>query len=582
MNLKTTLQFIVFFLPNLLFAQNRNEKVRQLNLVVEAMNTFHYLNYNFCNDAIQLAEAIDESKDKINPNYFYSSKTQKSGKVYYTGIESNFHFKELTPDKKNYLPDYQSEMIPFLKAKEKVLQLLAKGKYKQNSAIELGIKKYFEKVDSLFYYYSKINNYVFNKSYVTDPEFDFAQKLLKGMEKCYNEFYDTMNELYKSIQDYYRLALPLNNTHTGIQNAEKELSLSMDNLDAWKEKLLSGDYSQNTFFDSKVRELNKDGRTKDSLYLYKTYGYDAGPNNGWFAHERYNTFYRVMESTIFHFISNRLNKEPYLDTIKQKYNRFAMSYKHIVDDYNDFIELADGKFMKENSSCCLGPEQYDKNENVMLKKPTLPWLFGYVEQNKIEATKIGFTGEEKNDDQSLLNKATPHHLIYLLDASNSMNEEHKIDLVKSTVKYVTNLQRQEDHISILSFSSEAHILLENTACNFKQEINSKIDAIKASGSTNFDEGIQLSFTIAMTHKLNKGANKILLFTDGLFELSKKTIKKLRSFKNEGIELCIVYLGNINNTALDNEFYSICKKIDARFYNINSTNLKTILLKEAAE
>jgi hypothetical protein len=572
---------ILILIPTLAFSQNRNEKVRELNVIVDAMNSFHYLNYNFYHDASQLAEAVDESKEKINPNYFYATKTTKTSKTHYTGIESNFRFKELTPDENNYLPSYQSEMIPFLKAKEKVVQLLNKGKFKESRTVEIGVKNYIQSVDSLFYYNNKINDYVFEKSYTTDQKFSAAKNLLKAMEKCYDQFYAAMNELYASMQTYYKSALPLNKTHLSIQNAEKELSLSIDNLNAWKIKLLEGDYTENNFFDSKVRQLNKEGKNKDSIYLYKTYGYDAGPNNGWFAHERYNTFFRVMESTIYHYATNRYDKAAYLDDIKQKYNQFAMSYKHIIDDYNDFIELADGKLMKETSSCCLGPEQYDKNENVMLRKPTLPWLFGYVDLEKNTLTETTITFEEPND-QTLINKAAPHHLIYLLDASNSMNEDHKIDLVKSTAKYVVNLQRQEDKISILSFSTVAHLLLENTACNFKKEINSKIEAIEASGSTNFDEGISLSFEIAMNHRISNGANKILLFTDGLFELSKKTIKQLKAFRNQGIDLSIIYLGNVNNAALENEFNSICKKINARFYNINATNLKTILLKEATE
>ncbi len=73
---------------------------------------------------VHLAEGLYKSKEKINPNYFYSSLNTNSSLVYYTGMEKAFRFKELKPDSKGHLPSHMADLIAWLEAKERVLEIL--------------------------------------------------------------------------------------------------------------------------------------------------------------------------------------------------------------------------------------------------------------------------------------------------------------------------------------------------------------------------------------------------------------------------------------------------------------------------
>jgi Mg-chelatase subunit ChlD len=577
---------ILLCIPTLFFAQTRSEKVRDLNAIVDFMITFNYLNIGYSQDAVQLTNAFYRSKEEIAENYFYCSKTKNKGTVYFTGIEESMHFKELQPNDGKTLKGYQSEMIPFLKSREKVKSLLNKKKFVSNYGIETNLNLYLKTIDSLLFYNTKLNDYMFEKIYRTDNQFKIGKEIQKFSQHYSNELLQTSEILFASIEKYYNKELPLNASLPAIQNGEKEIRMTIDILDQWKLKILSGDYSQNEVFDAKIRVLNMTGMSKIDKFFTKTYGLFFDNANGWYVKTRYKDFFRGMESTIYHFVKDNESKIEYLDTVKQKFNTFSSSYKHIIDDYNRFIEFADGKTMKERSDG-ESPKEYNTNTNVMLKHPTLPRLFGYVDiknpvinEPKLQQQNLKIVSE--NQDQNLINKSLPHHLVYLLDTSNSMNVGDKMALVKSNAKYLLNLQRESDKLSILTFADKTKVLLENKSCNQKNEIATIIDDLKAKGGTNINQGIELAIEIATINKLKEGKNKILLFTDGSFSVSVNSEKLLVALQEKQINFCIVYLGEILYKGNEKSFELLCERTKIKFYNVNKTNLKEILIKEATE
>ncbi len=181
-----------------------------------------------------------------------------------------------------------------------------------------------------------------------------------------------------------------------------------------------------------------------------------------------------------------------------------------------------------------------------------------------------------------ISTALPHHLVYLLDASNSMQEANRIEEVKTNAISLINVQRSVDNISIVSFSDSSNVLVENKPCNLKQEISRIINDIRVDGGTNIEAGVKKSIELATTYKTKNGKTKILLFTDGSFELNKKTIKMISALQKEDMKFCIIYLGGAENTGIDEVYEPFCKKTKAVFYNVNNIKLKDILLKEAIE
>jgi len=577
--------FLLFLLPLLGYTQSRNEKVRILNSVVDLMNEASRLNQTYYFDAVQLSKALYQSKDKLNENYFYSDRSRHNGTTYYTGMEKTFRFKELLPDKNNQLPVYMADMIPYLEAREKVELLL---KEKNKTAITPSISKqvtgYISATDSLFYVHTLLTNYIADKAFRTDNNFSTAKKLLEENSQWFEKCYSASAQLYSAIENYYVSALPLNKTHAEIQNAEKEIKLTLLVMDAWQNELYHGNNSLNKTHDAEIRALNKTGLSKDSLFLFKTKGYDH-PNSGWWAHTRYRTFYTSMQSTAYWYATSSYSKEPFLKETEQHYNKFILSYNPTIENYNRFIEITDGKTFVEASSCCLGKEEVDTNQNVMLKKPRLLYQYSFIDADSPVSENSTSVIKDTSLDmrrQELINNALPHHLVYLLDASASMNEFERLIHLKESAKYLVKLQREKDRISMVSFSTKATTIIKNSPCNYKTEINSKIDLIQAAGGTNINDGMLKAFTLADSCMIVGGKNKILLITDGLFSMSKETLRLLKSFKDKQLELCIIYLGNSQSNTIEKEFKSICEKANGRFYNTNTIHLKDALLIEASE
>ncbi len=575
--------YFFLFLPVLIFSQERNEKVRHLNAIIELMDEASRLNYTYYYDAVQLARGVYKSSKEVNPGYFYSSRGQHSGAVYYTGMEKAFRFKELTPDANKRLPGYMADLIPYLEEKEKALLWLKKPHPGFDKAIDSVLLEYITKTDSLFYYNSLLSDYVATKTFTTDAKFTVAKKILKQNETSFINCQKASEALYDVIEKFYLKDLPLNKSHQVVQQAEKELKLTINLFDTWQKELAVGNNSNNSKYDSLMRHLNAVGLSKDSVYLYKTRGYGS-QNNGWWAHSRYRSFYSMMQSTIYWYKTERYNHEPYLKPEYQHYNKFTYGYNSSMEYYNRFIELTDGKKMSITSSCCLSPGDLDTNQNIMLNKPRLLHLFAYVDvKEEDETITVKHHSKIENEgDRELIQKAVPHHLIYVLDASSSMTEFGRIDSLKKTTKYLVKLQRSQDHISIVTFASIANVILKNNACNYKSKINAKIDEIEAKGSTNIKDGIFKSSQIVDSCQLKNGITKILLITDGAFKIDKATSKIIKSFKNKKTGFCIIYLGGSSSKKLEEEFKAICKKANGRFYNTNSINLKDILVKEASE
>jgi len=575
------LLLFVCLLPFASFTQNRNEQVRRLNSIVDYMNEASRLNQAYYFDAEHLAKAVYESREKVNPNYFYSSRTHHEGAIYYTDMEKAFRFKELVPDRNNQLPGYIADWIPYLEAREYVQLTFIEKKHPASLDAVIGaLAGYIQATDSLFHHHLRLTDYIATKAYITDSGLVSAKQLLAVNSRWFTDCHTASVQLYSELEQYYRKEFPPNKTHAEVRLAEQEISLSMALLDKWQHELYEGDHSQNDANDAKIRELNTEGLRRDSIYLYKTHGYGI-PGSGWWANTRYRTFYTSMHSTLYWYITASYSKTPYLPEAQQQYNKFVLSYNPAAEKYNDFIAIADGRTFTETSSCCLSPSEIDTNQNVMLQKPRLLYQFLYTDSGSIPLVAAA-QDTTLSVHQAMINNAVPHHLVYLLDASASMNEAGKLDRLKENANYLVHLQRAQDRMSIVSFASRAHVILNAISCAEKAGITSQIDRIHATGSTNIDAGMQRAFSIADSAKMENGSTKILLITDGMFTMDKATVKLLRSFKTKNIGFCIIYIGDKQSEAAEKRFREICEQADGRFYNAAAGNLQEILVKEAAE
>lgn len=116
------------------------------------------------------------------------------------------------------------------------------------------------------------------------------------------------------------------------------------------------------------------------------------------------------------------------------------------------------------------------------------------------------------------NNLPPSNLVFLIDVSGSMFEQNKLPLVKSSMKMLVEQLRETDKVAIVTYAGNAGLALAATAGDKKEDINKAIDNLEAGGSTAGGEGLKLAYKIARENFIAKGNNRIIMATDGDFNV----------------------------------------------------------------
>jgi Ca-activated chloride channel family protein len=126
--------------------------------------------------------------------------------------------------------------------------------------------------------------------------------------------------------------------------------------------------------------------------------------------------------------------------------------------------------------------------------------------------RIALKGRELRGDRPASN------LVFLLDVSGSMGEPNKLPLVKESMRMLVNQLTENDKVAIVVYASEASVVLPPVSGDQKSRIMSAIDSLQAGGSTNGGSGIQLAYQAAQAGFIRGGINRIILATDGDFNV----------------------------------------------------------------
>lgn len=149
-----------------------------------------------------------------------------------------------------------------------------------------------------------------------------------------------------------------------------------------------------------------------------------------------------------------------------------------------------------------------------------------------------------------LQKEKPHaNLVFLLDTSGSMMEPNKLPLVQNSLKLMLDSLNENDTIAIVTYAGSAGTVLEPTKVKDKAKIVAAIDNLMAGGSTAGAEGIRQAYQLAEQNFDKKGVNRILLATDGDFNVGITDETELKSFverkRESGIFLSVLGFGRGN-------------------------------------
>jgi len=189
-----------------------------------------------------------------------------------------------------------------------------------------------------------------------------------------------------------------------------------------------------------------------------------------------------------------------------------------------------------------------------------PW------NKKTKLVRIGLQG--KTIRQGNL---PPSSLTFLIDVSGSMSDANKLPLLKSAFKLLVNQLRDKDRVSIVVYAGAAGVVLEPTSGGKKKKILEALNSLESGGSTAGGEGIELAYKIAKENFIKGGNNRVILATDGDFnvgassneEMEKLIVKKRATniflsvlgfgygnYKDSKLEI-LADKGNGNHAYIDN-------------------------------
>ena len=144
---------------------------------------------------------------------------------------------------------------------------------------------------------------------------------------------------------------------------------------------------------------------------------------------------------------------------------------------------------------------------VHLDVASCPW------ETSHRLVRVGLKGKEIATD-----KRGPSNLVFLLDVSGSMTPPERLPLVKQAMRLLVEKLTENDRVAIVVYAGASGLVLPSTTGDHKEQILEALENLQAGGSTNGAEGIQLAYKIAADNFIKAGVNRVILATDGDFNV----------------------------------------------------------------
>lgn len=181
-----------------------------------------------------------------------------------------------------------------------------------------------------------------------------------------------------------------------------------------------------------------------------------------------------------------------------------------------------------------------------------------------------------------LDTLPPSNLVFLIDVSGSMDMPNRLPLLQSAFRLLVNNLRAKDSVSLVVYGGVTGVMLETTSGAEKEKIIKAIDELTPSGSTPGEAGIRLAYTQARRHFIQGGNNRVILATDGDFNVGLKTEAELDEMisaqRESGVYLTCLGVGMGNYK--DSKIQLLAEKGNGNFaYLDNFKEAEKVLLKE---
>ena len=185
-----------------------------------------------------------------------------------------------------------------------------------------------------------------------------------------------------------------------------------------------------------------------------------------------------------------------------------------------------------------GPETAETPFKATVTVTPTPW------NDNTELLHIGIKGFE-----TARTEQPPANLVFLIDVSGSMDEPDKLPLLKSAFRLLVGTLKETDTVSIVTYAGDAGVVLEPTAAKERETILNAIDTLRPGGSTAGAAGIETAYALAAKAFKKDGVNRVMLATDGDFNVGAASDGELKRLIEEkrrgGIFLSVLGFGRGN-------------------------------------
>ncbi|MEX0985943.1 MAG: VWA domain-containing protein, partial [Bacteroidales bacterium] len=172
---------------------------------------------------------------------------------------------------------------------------------------------------------------------------------------------------------------------------------------------------------------------------------------------------------------------------------------------------------------------------VTTELSTCPW------NSNNQLMLIGLQG--KNIEKENL---PPANIVFLVDVSGSMSSHNKLPLLKSAFRLLVKELRPEDRVAMVVYAGAAGVVLESTPGSNKEKILASLNGLEAGGSTAGGAGLKLAYKIAEQHLIEEGNNRIILATDGDFNIGQSSDAEMERLiekeREKGIFITVLGFG----------------------------------------
>lgn len=209
--------------------------------------------------------------------------------------------------------------------------------------------------------------------------------------------------------------------------------------------------------------------------------------------------------------------------------------------------------------------------SVFTEIASCPW------NTKHQLVHIGLKGKEIPTDN-----LPASNFVFLIDVSGSMVEPNKLPLVQESLKMLVDQLREKDKVAIVVYASNSGLVLPSTNGSNKAKIKEAINNLQAGGSTAGGEGILLAYKTAKENFINDGNNRVILATDGDFNVGVSSddelVRLIEKEQESGVYLSVLGFGMGNYK--DNKMQQLADKGNGNHsYIDNSNEARKVLVNE---